>query len=194
MGRFAKRKRNSAKVRVLIMRLNEWIKTKEKPKVAKIILKDKKKSRPQRMEIDNRDWKKKRTEKIVRDKKFEKMKTKEKSKVTKIMLKAKKKSRKRKKRNFNLKRQRRTLTITFARFEVMRKKDRQERITRMKVTLSFSELMTKFEEMRKEEEGKKARKPKNGNLKNAGGIWRPDPSSYLQIRTPRRRPKQLLFE
>ena len=184
MGRFAKRKRNSAEVGVLIMRLNEWMKTKEKPKVAKIILKDKKKSRPQRMEIDNRDWKKKMKEKIVRDKKFEKMKTKEKSKVTKIMLKAKKKSRKRKKRNFNL---------TFARFEVLRKKDRQERITRMKVTLSFSELMTKFEEMRKEEEGKKARKPKNGNLENAGVIWRPDPSSYLQIRTPRGRRKQLLF-
>ena len=109
------------------------------------------------------------------------------------MLKAKKKSRKRKKRNFNLKRQRRTLTITFARFEVMSKKDRQERITRMKVTLSFFELMTKFEEMRKEEEGKKARKPKNGNLKNAGVIWRPDPCSYLQIRTPRGRRKQLLF-
>ena len=79
MGRFAKRKRNSAEVGVLIMRLNEWMKTKEKPKVAKIILKDKKESRPQRMEIDNRDWKKKRKEKIVRDKKFEKMKTKEKS-------------------------------------------------------------------------------------------------------------------
>ena len=187
MGRFAKRKRNSAEVGVLIMRLNEWMKTKEKSRVAKIILKDKKKSRPQRMEIDSRDWKKKRTEKIVRDKKFEKMKTKEKSKVAKIMLKAKKKSRKRKKRNFNLKRQRRTLTITFARFEVMSKKDRQERITRMKVTLSFFELMTKFEEMRKEEEGKKARKPKNGNLENAGVIWRPDPSSYLQIRTPRGR-------